>query len=55
VRLRGATVDSLDDHRLAMTFAVGGLAAVGKTTIRGAASAAISYPAFTRDLERIRR
>jgi 3-phosphoshikimate 1-carboxyvinyltransferase len=55
VRLRGATVDSLDDHRLAMTFAVGGLAAVGKTTIRGAASVAISYPAFTRDLERIRR
>jgi 3-phosphoshikimate 1-carboxyvinyltransferase len=55
VRLRGATVDCLDDHRLAMTFAVGGLAAVGKTTIRGAASAAISYPAFVRDLERIRR
>ncbi|HSL97598.1 MAG TPA: 3-phosphoshikimate 1-carboxyvinyltransferase [Candidatus Deferrimicrobiaceae bacterium] len=55
VRLRGATVDSLDDHRLAMTFAVAGLAAVGPTTVRGAASAAISYPAFLRDLERIRR
>jgi 3-phosphoshikimate 1-carboxyvinyltransferase len=52
--LRGATVDSLGDHRLALTFAVAGLIATGRTTIRGADSVAISYPTFFADLERIR-
>ena len=52
--LRGATVDSLGDHRLALTFAVAGLIASGTTTIRGAGSVAISYPSFFADLERIR-
>ncbi|NJD30104.1 MAG: 3-phosphoshikimate 1-carboxyvinyltransferase [Chloroflexi bacterium] len=53
--LGGAAVDSLDDHRLAMTFAVAALIARTQTKMGGAASAAISYPAFFRDLERIRR
>jgi 3-phosphoshikimate 1-carboxyvinyltransferase len=52
--LRGADADSLDDHRLAMTFAVAGLVAAGRTTIARPASAAISYPGFFRDLERVR-
>ena len=52
--LTGASVDSLDDHRLAMTFAIAGLIADGPTTIDRAASAAISYPGFFHDLERIR-
>ena len=52
-RLRGATVDSLGDHRLAMTFAIAGLVAAGRTTIRDAASVAISYPTFFADLERV--
>ena len=52
--LRGATVDSLGDHRLALTFAIAGLVATGRTTIRGADSVAISYPTFFADLERIR-
>ena len=52
--LCGATVDSLDDHRLALTFAIAGLVATGRTTIRGAESVAISYPTFFADLERIR-
>ena len=52
--LRGATVDSLGDHRLAMTFAIAGLIAAGRTSILGAGSAAISYPSFFADLERIR-
>jgi 3-phosphoshikimate 1-carboxyvinyltransferase len=52
--LHGATVDSLGDHRLALTFAVAGLIASGTTTIRGAHSVAISYPTFFADLERIR-
>jgi 3-phosphoshikimate 1-carboxyvinyltransferase len=54
VELRGAAVDSLGDHRLAMTFAVAGLIASGRTTIHGANSVAISYPGFFADLERIR-
>jgi 3-phosphoshikimate 1-carboxyvinyltransferase len=52
--LRGAIVDSLGDHRLALTFAIAGLVAEGATTIRGADSVAISYPTFFADLERIR-
>ena len=51
--LRGAPVDSLDDHRLAMTFAIAGLVAAGRTTIRRPASAAISYPGFFDDLGRV--
>jgi 3-phosphoshikimate 1-carboxyvinyltransferase len=54
VRLTGAPTDSLDDHRLAMTFAVAGLIAAGRTTVGRPASAAISYPGFFSDLERIR-
>ena len=52
--LHGAVVDSLGDHRLALTFAIAGLVATGRTTIRGADSVAISYPSFFADLERIR-
>ncbi|MCI0581885.1 MAG: 3-phosphoshikimate 1-carboxyvinyltransferase [Chloroflexi bacterium] len=54
VRLRGAETDSLDDHRLAMTFAIAGLIASGRTTVGRSASASISYPGFFSDLERIR-
>ncbi len=53
-RLRGAPTDSLDDHRLAMTFAVAGLSATGETSIRRPGSTAISYPGFFDDLERVR-
>ena len=52
--LRGAATDSLDDHRLAMTFAVAGLVASGDTTIERPGSAAVSYPGFFDDLERVR-
>ena len=51
--LRGSVVDSLGDHRLALTFAVAGLAAEGATTILDANCVAISYPTFFADLERI--
>jgi len=53
-RLRGGTVDSLDDHRLAMTFAVAGLIAPEGTTIERSGSAAVSYPGFFADLEGVR-
>jgi 3-phosphoshikimate 1-carboxyvinyltransferase len=52
--LRGAATASLDDHRLAMAFAIAGLVADGETTIDRPASAAISYPGFFDELERVR-
>jgi 3-phosphoshikimate 1-carboxyvinyltransferase len=52
--LHGGAADSLDDHRLAMTFAIAGLVASGQTTIERPESAAISYPGFFADLERVR-
>jgi 3-phosphoshikimate 1-carboxyvinyltransferase len=53
-RLHGADTDSLDDHRLAMTFAVAGLLAADTTTIERPGSASISYPGFFDDLEGVR-
>ncbi len=52
--LRGAVVATNDDHRLAMTFSVAGLIARGDTTVVGAESAAVSYPGFYAELERVR-
>ncbi len=49
--LHGAELDSFGDHRIAMAFAVAALRAHGETLIRGAESAAISYPAFFQTLE----
>jgi 3-phosphoshikimate 1-carboxyvinyltransferase len=51
--LAGAETDSLDDHRLAMTFAIAGLVASGETSVRRPGSAAISYPGFFAELERV--
>jgi 3-phosphoshikimate 1-carboxyvinyltransferase len=51
--LRGGEVRALDDHRLAMTFAIAGLLGAGPVRFDGR-SAAVSYPTFFRDLERIR-
>ena len=52
--LLGAPTQTLDDHRLAMTFAVAGLIASGSTTVERAESAAVSYPGFFTELERLR-
>jgi len=51
--LHGAELDSFGDHRIAMAFAVAALRAEGETLIRGAESAAISYPAFFQTLEEL--
>src|SRR5580658_7735756 len=51
--LHGAELDSFGDHRIAMAFAVAALRAQGETLIRGAESAAISYPAFFQTLEEV--
>jgi len=50
-KLHGAELDSFDDHRIAMAFAVVALRAEGETTIRNADAAVISYPAFFEALE----
>jgi 3-phosphoshikimate 1-carboxyvinyltransferase len=49
--LHGAEIDSFDDHRIAMAFAVAALRAQGETLIHGSDAAAISYPAFFSTLE----
>jgi len=50
-RLHGAEIESYDDHRIAMAFAVAALRAEGETLIRNAECVAISYPNFFEDLE----
>jgi 3-phosphoshikimate 1-carboxyvinyltransferase len=44
--LRPANVDSLGDHRLAMTGFIAGFLAGGGSSVAGASCAEISYPAF---------
>ncbi len=51
--LHGAEIESYDDHRIAMAFAVASLRAEGETLIRNAGCVAISYPAFFEDLEKL--
>ncbi len=48
--LRGGTIDSLGDHRLAMLGAVAGLASEEGVEVLGMDCAAISYPGFEADL-----
>jgi 3-phosphoshikimate 1-carboxyvinyltransferase len=51
--LRGAEIETAGDHRLAMAFAVAGLAAEGRTVIPNANCVAVSYPEFWSELERV--
>ncbi len=51
--LRGAKLDSFDDHRIAMAFAVAALRAKGETVIENAQAVEISYPAFFQSLEEV--
>jgi 3-phosphoshikimate 1-carboxyvinyltransferase len=48
--LRGGTIDSLGDHRLAMMGAIAGLASKEGVEVLGMDAAAVSYPSFTEDL-----
>lgn len=52
-KLRGATLDSFGDHRIAMAFTVAALVADGDTEINGADSVAISFPEFFDLLESV--
>jgi 3-phosphoshikimate 1-carboxyvinyltransferase len=51
--LRGGTLDAAGDHRLAMLGAVAGLASKNGVEVQGAEAAAVSYPGFFRDLDRV--
>jgi 3-phosphoshikimate 1-carboxyvinyltransferase len=51
--LRGAEIDPGGDHRIAMAFAIAGLAVQGKTVIRDAECVAVSFPGFFDWLERL--
>jgi len=53
-RFRAAQVDSFGDHRIAMAFAVAGLAADGETTIDNAGAASVSFPEFYDTLDELR-
>jgi 3-phosphoshikimate 1-carboxyvinyltransferase len=51
--LKGATVDSYTDHRIAMSLAIAALNAKGVTQIERADAAAVSYPEFITTLQKI--
>jgi len=52
-KLKGATVDSFGDHRIAMAFAVAALFADGETEIVGAECADVSFPEFFQTLFKV--
>ncbi len=45
-KLKGAVLDSLGDHRIAMSFAIAGMFAEGETVITGTGCVNTSYPGF---------
>ncbi|NLZ80365.1 MAG: 3-phosphoshikimate 1-carboxyvinyltransferase [Clostridiales bacterium] len=51
--LKGTTINSMGDHRIAMSFAIAGLLADGETTILNSDCIKISYPNFNETLEEL--
>ncbi len=51
--LKGASVESFGDHRIAMAFAVAALLATGETEIADAECAAVSFPTFFEILQSV--
>jgi 3-phosphoshikimate 1-carboxyvinyltransferase len=52
-QLRGAAIEAIGDHRIAMAFAIAALRATGPSEIHGAECVAVSYPNFFGDLARL--
>ena len=52
-KLHAAEINSGGDHRIAMAFSVAALRAEGQTVIKGAESAAISFPEFFNLLDQV--
>ena len=55
VPLRGTTVSSYDDHRIAMAMGVAGLGAYGTTTIQNAHATSVSFPEFWDTIAKLQR
>lgn len=53
-KLKGATVEAYEDHRIAMAMGIAGLIASGETVIDGAEWAQVSFPDFWDALEAVR-
>ena len=53
-QLRGASIETHGDHRIAMAFAIAGLLADGETEIRRAECVDVSFPGFFEQLEAVR-
>lgn len=53
VQLKGAVIDSHNDHRIAMAFSIAGLIAEGETVIQNADCVSISFPHFYETLDSI--
>ena len=53
--LKAAKLDSETDHRVAMSLAVAALMAKGDSTLARSEAAAVSYPTFWSDLDRLQR
>jgi len=51
--LKGVPLDSETDHRVAMSLAVAAVMAEGDSTLARSEAAAVSYPTFWNDLERL--
>lgn len=51
--IKGGTIDSLGDHRIAMAFAIAGLRATDGITIKNPDCATVSFPGFYDLLEKI--
>ncbi len=51
--IKGAALDSETDHRVAMSLAIASLLAEGDSVLRGSNAAAVSYPTFWEELERL--
>lgn len=52
-RLKGTSLYSYGDHRIAMALAVAGLVARGETVVEGAESIPVSYPGFVGDMRKL--
>jgi 3-phosphoshikimate 1-carboxyvinyltransferase len=52
--LKGATLDSMGDHRLAMTWALAGLVSATPVVVSGFEAVDVSYPRFAADVAALR-
>jgi 3-phosphoshikimate 1-carboxyvinyltransferase len=52
-KVRGAEIEPYGDHRIAMAFAIAALGAEGPTVIRDSGCAAVSFPTFYAELNRL--